>query len=169
VITNVTDPEVISRDEWAGMATAHEAGRAPHPALYHRRWQIETSFSELKVIRDMKGLRGRKPGSIGYEIAGHVPLYLMVRWLMLEAAEPQGLDPLRLSFTGALREVRDIVPALVSRSPARARRVLLPRLLGRIAGHIAPERPGRHYPRPNDTKTRDIGHGQKKRPSKLVA
>ena len=51
----------------------------------------------------------------------------------------------------------------------RARRVLLPRLLDRIAGHIVPERPGRHYPRPNDTKTRDIGYGQKKRPSKLVA
>jgi hypothetical protein len=44
-----------------------------------------------------------------------------------------------------------------------------PTQLDRIAGHAVPERPGRHYPRPNDTTTRDIGDGRKKRPSKLIA
>jgi hypothetical protein len=168
VITNVTDPAVISRDEWVGMATGCAAGHALDPALYHRRWQIQTSFSELKVIQRIEALRGRMPESIRYELSGHLLLYLMVRWLMVEAAQASGQDPLRLSFTGALREVRVLVVALTTSSAAWARHVLLPRLLKRIAGHVVPHRPGRHYPRPNDTRVRDVGYGQKKQPSKLI-
>lgn len=168
LITNVTDPAVISRAEWVGMAT-HRAGAVLQSSLYHRRWQVETTFSELKVSQGMRALRGRTVGSIHYEIASHVLLYLMVRWLMVEAAQAHGLDPLRLSFTEALREIRAMLPALITCSRSRVRRVLLPRLLARLASHVVPERPGRHYPRPNDTKTRDLGHGKKKKPSKLVA
>lgn len=168
VITNVTDPDMISRDEWVGM-TVHEAGRTLDPALYHRRWQIETSFCELKVVQKMKTLRGRKPGSIAYEIASHILLYLMVRWLMVEAAQSHSLGPLRLSFTEALREIDAMFWVLITSSQRRVRQVLLPRLLARMAEHVVPHRPGRHYPRPNDTKTRDVGYGQKKTPSKLAA
>ncbi len=88
------------------MTTIDEAGRVLDQTIYHRRWQIETSFSELKVFQKMKALRGRTPGSIDYEIASHVLLYLLVRWLMVEAAVEHGQDPLRLSFTEALREIK---------------------------------------------------------------
>lgn len=169
VITNVTDPELISRAEWVGMTTTHEAGRVLDDSIYHRRWEIETSFSELKVVQKMKALRGRTPGSIDYEIASHVLLYLLVRWLMVEAALEHGEDPLRLSFTEALREIVLMVQTLMTASPSRVRKVLLPRLLGRIAGHHVPLRPGRHYPRPNDTKVKNNGHGNKRMPSRIVA
>ena len=168
LITNVTDPKLVSRREWVGMAT-HRAGEVLDKSVYHRRWEIETTFSELKVRQGLGQLKGRTPGTIDYEIASHVLLYLMVRWLMVEAAEAHGLDPLRLNFTEALREVRAIMPALVTRSPRHVQSVLIPRLLARLAEHEVPERPGRHYPRPKDRKTRDLGHGRKQQPSKMVA
>jgi DDE family transposase len=167
LITNVTDPKLVSRQEWVGMAT-HKAGEVLNKSIYHHRWEIETTFSELKVRQKLSTLKGRTPGTTNYEIASHVLLYLMVRWLMVEAAEAHGLDPLRLSFTEALREVRAMIPSLVTRPLPYVTTVLIPRLLARLAEHVVPERPGRHYPRPNDTKTRDLGHGRKQRPSKLV-
>ena len=70
--------------------------------LYHRRWGIETLFKELKVRQELVGkLRGRTPESIHYEIAGHVLLYLLTRWLMVEAGEAYGVDPAALSFVRA--------------------------------------------------------------------
>jgi hypothetical protein len=169
VITNVTDPAVISYHEWVGMTTAHEAGRVLDETIYHRRWQIETSFSEMKVFQKMKALRGRTPGSIDYEIASHVLLYLLVRWLMVEAALRRGEDPLRLSFVECLREIVDMRQTMMTASWRRVRQVLLSRLLERIASHRVPLRPGRHYPRPKDTKVKDNGHGKKRLPSKMVA
>jgi hypothetical protein len=169
VITNVTDPAVISYAEWVGLTTAHEAGRVLDDSIYHRRWEIETSFSELKVFQKMKALRGRTPGSINYEIASHVLLYLLVRWLMVEAALERGEDPLRLSFAECLREIIDLRQTMMTASWRRVRKVLLSRLLERIASHLVPLRPGRHYPRPKDTKIKDNGHGKKRLPSKLVA
>jgi Transposase DDE domain len=169
LITNATDPNDISYQEWVGMATKHEAGRVLDNAIYHRRWEIETSFRELKVSQRMKHLRGRTPGTIHYEIGSHVLLYLMVRWLMVEAALEHRQDPLRLSFTEALAELNDMAQTLVTASPQRVRDILLPRLLSRIASHRVPLRPGRHYPRPNDTKVKDLGYGRKKMPSKLIA
>jgi len=124
------------------------------PGLFHRRWEIETSFSELKVVQGMEGqLRSHVPESIAYEIAGHVVLYLLVRWLMVEAAVKHGLDPLRLSFLEAYRELKLIRSSLLTATPDWASKVLLPRLLDRIAEHQVPERPGRHYPRRKKSKT----------------
>ena len=53
-MTNVLDPQAITRDEWLRLATT-EVGRVVEPGLYHRRWEIETTFCELKVQQGMKG------------------------------------------------------------------------------------------------------------------
>jgi hypothetical protein len=169
VVTNVTDPRAISRAEWVGLTTDHEAGRVLDDTLYHRRWQIETTFSELKAVQKMKALRGRTPGTIDYEIAGHVLLYLLVRRLMAEAASEHGRDPLRLSFTEALREIHLLAQTMTTASLGRVVEVLRPRLLERIAGHRVPSRPGRRHPRPNDTKVKNDGKGKMRMPSKMIA
>lgn len=124
--------------------------------LYHRRWEIETTFKELKVTQGMEGsLRGRTPEAIRYEIAGHVLLYLLIRWLIVEAAVEHGIeDPLRLSFKESLEELKDMRQSLLTATPQRVAEVLLPRLLERIAEHLVPLRPGRHYPRPKDSYAR---------------
>jgi hypothetical protein len=168
IVTNVLDPKVLSREDWVRLTTQSEAGRNLAPGLYHRRWEIETTFRELKVSQGMqKSLRGRTPQTILYEIAGHVVLYLLTRWLMMEAAIAHGEDPLRLSFTQARRELEDMQALLIVSSPHHVSHVLLPRLLKRIASHRIPHRPGRHYSRPGDTRTKRKGPGRIARPAKL--
>lgn len=171
VITNVTDPKNLSREDFVRLSTEQEEGRLLAPGLYHRRWEIETTFSELKVYQGMDNLRSRTPESVHYEIAGHLVLYLLVRWLMVEAAETHGQNPLRLSFVGALRELNTMRVALLTSSEQHVKRVLLPRLLERIASHVVPLRPGRHYQRPGDAKTKNKGNGKGKQqlPAKRVA
>ncbi len=169
VVTNVTDPQRISRADWVRLATECEPGRNLQPGLYHQRWEIETTFKELKVTQGMKTtLRGRTPEAIEYEIAGHVTFYLLVRWMMVEAAEAHGEDPLRLSFCDALKEILDIHQTLITASLRRVKQVLLPRLYARIGSHVVPHRPGRHYPRPNDTTVKNKGNGKLQQPAKLV-
>jgi hypothetical protein len=155
IVTNVLSPKAISYKDWTRLTTScQDAHDKLLPGLFHRRWEIETSFSELKVVQGMEGqLRSHVPESIAYEIAGHVVLYLLVRWLMVEAAVKHGLDPLRLSFLEAYRELKLIRSSLLTATPDWASKVLLPRLLDRIAEHQVPERPGRHYPRRKKSKT----------------
>jgi hypothetical protein len=169
VVTNIMDPAATSREDWVRLSTESEPGRRLDTGIYHRRWEIETSFSELKVIQGMRkaNLRSRTPEGIAFEIAGHVVFYLLVRWMMVEAAVKHGCEPLRLSFTHALRELHDLSEKLITSSPSRVRRVLLPRLLWRVASHLVPLRPGRHYPRPNDTKPKNTGKGRIRLPHKL--
>jgi hypothetical protein len=169
VVTNVLDPKQVSAAEWVRLTTCDDAGRVVEPGLYHRRWDIETTFHELKVTQGMQGgLRGRTPAAIRYEIAGHVLLYLLVRWLIVEAAEAADEDdPLRLSFKGALDELQDMRQSLLQSPADHVRRVLLPRLLQRIASHRVPQRPGRHYPRPRDGKAKNKGKGRYQQASKI--
>lgn len=161
VVTNVLSPKRISRDDWVRMATESEPGRPLdrrvrlRVGLYHRRWEIETTFQELKVVQGLeRTLRSRTPESIRYEIAGHVVLYLLVRWLMVEAAQraaPDG-DPLGLSFKHALEELLTAWPALVTSDCSDVNRRILPRLLKAIASHQVTWRPGRSFKRKQKSK-----------------
>src|SRR5205807_6319354 len=130
LVTNVLEAGVVSREEWLAVAQVDERGRVLKPAgLYHRRWEIETTYSELKEIQGLeRSLRSRTPEGIVFEVGGHLMLYLLIRWLMVEAAEEAGLDPLRLSYGGAHREVLQMGEHLVQASERRAEEVLLPRL-----------------------------------------
>jgi hypothetical protein len=171
IVTSVLDPDQIDREAWVGLALVDETGRVLRGAgLYHRRWEIETSYFEMKETQGLeRSLRGRTPETIGFEVAGHILLYLLVRWLMVEAAVAAGEDPLRLSYSGALGELLALAPSLVQASPERASKVLVPRLLSRMASHFVPLRPDRHYPRPHDTKVKNKGKGKKQLPSKLAS
>jgi hypothetical protein len=167
IVTNALDSKRLSRDHWVRMAIDCDDQGKLKPGLYHRRWEIETTYFELKVTLKLKSLRSRTPASLQYEVAGRVVYYLLVRWLIVQAAEKHGLDPLRISFTEAVRELEQMRGALLTSSPTWVARMLLPRLLDRIAAHLVPSRPGRHYPRPNDTKAKDRGHGKKQPAAKL--
>jgi hypothetical protein len=170
VVTNVLDPTVITREEWVRLAAVDEAGRVLEPGLYHRRWEIETAFCEMKSVQGMgKHFRGRTPESIRFEVIGQVLLHTLVHWLMVQAAIEAGEpDPLRLSFSHAFQVPLAMRETLLHASPRRAAEVLLPCLLNRIAARRVRLRPGRHYPRPHDTKAKDKGRGQSQPASKLA-
>ncbi len=100
-------------------------------------------FHELKVRQGMEGsLRGRSAPTIAYEVAGHILLYLLTRWPMVEAAVEHGLNPLQLSFTHAQRELHDLRPALLISTPQQ------------IARDAAAPTAGTHRPTPNLDPTR---------------
>ena len=168
IVTNVLEPQRLSREDWVRLTHDCDDNGKFTPGLYHRRWEIETSYFELKTVLKIKSLRSHTPASLEYELAGRVVYYLLIRWLIVVAAEKHGLDPLRISFTNAVRELEQMRAALVTGNPNWVRRVLLPRLLERMASHLVPLRPGRHYPRPNDTQPKQRGRGQKQLSSKLT-
>ena len=168
IVTNVTDPEAISRDQWMRMARHSEVARHLDVGLYHRRWEIETTFSELKVGQGMEGkLRGRTPACIEYEVAGHVLLYALTRWLMVQAAAlTDHGDCLRLSFIEATRELSVLRHALLTADAKTVENYLLPLLLERIADHHVPWRPGRYDTRSRNTKVKNKGAGRYQQPSR---
>jgi len=167
VVTNLLDAAAVPAAEFVRLA-AQEQGRRVEAGLYHRRWEIETTFLELKVTQGLEGgLRSRSEAGIRYEVAGHVLLYQCVRWLLVEAAALAAVaDPLRLSYQEALRELDDLRPALLKAGPRRVG-LLVGRLLARLGGHVVAARPGRHYRRPHDTKAKAKGGGRYQEASKL--
>ena len=170
VVTNLLDADAVPGEAFVRLAVQEQGRRVllEEVGLYHRRWEIETTFFELKVTQGLEGgLRSRSEAGVRYEVAGHLLLYQCMRWLLAEAAQRGGeADPLRLSYQEALEEWTDLRPALVQ---AGTRRVplLLGRLLERCGRHVVPYRPGRHYKRPNDTKAKAKGKGRYQPASKV--
>jgi len=95
-------------------------------ALYLQRWQIEVYFRDLKGSQGLGRLRAKTLAGARREILGHVLVYNLVRGVMRQAAERQGVPPDRISFRDALRYLRyaaaeDAPPALLV-NPRRRRR-----------------------------------------------
>lgn len=77
-------------------------------ALYHERWEIETSLDELKT--HLRGaqmvLRSKTPELVEQEFWGLLMAHYAIRGLMHEAALKVGEDPDRLSFLHSVRVVQ---------------------------------------------------------------
>jgi len=83
----------------------HEAPATQLAAAYAQRWEIETSFDELKTHQQgpRAVLRSKSPKLVTQEIWGHLCCHYAIRTLMLDAAQAAGRDPDRVSFVAALR------------------------------------------------------------------
>lgn len=91
LITTIMDPGVASAIDLA--------------AAYVQRWEIETSFDELKTHQrgPRTVLRSKSPALVEQEIWGHLCCHYAIRTLMFDAAASAGRDPDRISFVAALR------------------------------------------------------------------
>jgi len=99
----------------------HEsAPAAEFAALYHERWEIETSLDELKThLRGSKiVLRSKTPDLVRQEFYGLIMAHFAVRGLMHEAALAVNEDPDRLSFLHAVRVIRRKISSLASVPPS---------------------------------------------------
>jgi hypothetical protein len=80
---------------------------------YAQRWEIESTFDELKTHQ--RGartvLRSKSPGLVLQEIWGHLCCHYAIRTLMFEAADHAHVDPDRVSFVAALRIARRSIQA----------------------------------------------------------
>lgn len=77
--------------------------------LYHRRWDIETAYLEIKSsILGGRVLRARTPEGIDQEIYALLTIYQVLRTAMVDATDSQpATSPDRASFTTALNTARD--------------------------------------------------------------
>jgi hypothetical protein len=85
-----------------------KAPAAKLAALYHQRWEFETTLDELKTHQ--RGpkvvLRSKSPEMVAQEVWGMLLVHHAIRRLMHQAALDHQLDPDRLSFIRSLRIVR---------------------------------------------------------------
>ncbi len=89
-------------------------------ALYHERWEIETSLDELKT--HLRGaqivLRSKTPELVKQEFFGLLMTHYAIRSLMHQAALKVGEDPDRLSFLHTVRVVQRRLPRYVATPPS---------------------------------------------------
>ncbi len=112
LITTILDPQRAPAKELA--------------ALYHERWEIETSLDELKT--HLRGaqivLRSKTPELVEQEFWGLLMAHFAIRGLMHEAALKADEDPDRLSFLHSVRVVQRrlaryaAIPPSAEESPA---------------------------------------------------
>src|SRR3954462_7671987 len=128
--------------------------------LYHERWEEEVTIDELKTHqRERPVLRSQTPGGVVQELYGLLLGHYVIRVLMQEAAAGQGLDPQRMSFTGALTFLRCRLPEYPA--SRRGRRRWYHNLVAEIAEEVLPERRDRINPR---VIKREMSNWRKKRP-----
>jgi len=89
-------------------------------ALYHERWEIETTLDELKT--HLRGaqivLRSKTPELVRQEFHGLLMAHYAIRGLMHEAALRAGEDPDRLSFLHSVRVVQRRMARYVAIPPS---------------------------------------------------
>lgn len=135
VITSLLDPKQYP---------ANEIG-----TLYHLRWEIELGYDEIKthMLEREEALRSKKPEGIRQEIYGIGIAYNLVRVEMARIAQEQKLPSNRISFTHALRFIRNFCVSAWATPPG----ALPKRLMGLerdLSLLILPERrTERRYPR----------------------
>ena len=97
----------------------NEATATELAALYHRRWEIEATFNEIKTAQRGAGivLRSKSPPMVLQELYALFLTHYAVRELMVRASEDEDAELERLSFIRSLRLVRRHVTDQAAFSP----------------------------------------------------
>ena len=132
LLTTLLDAERYSRDELI--------------SLYIQRWQIETRYNELKNMLEIENLRSLTKDGIFKEISARITWANLVRLVMLEAGETEGLKGTDLSYKKTLEKVIDTVLIMMS-SSVYSWPFIYQRMLEEIRQFKIIKRPGRYYPR----------------------
>jgi len=113
--------------------------------LYHRRWEQELAFAEIKTHRHTRPvlLRSKTPRGVVQELYGLFLAHRVVRQVMTEAAAERGIAPERLSFTASLRVLQSHLPE----APATPVVIWYERLLEEVSRQTLRPRRLRWYPR----------------------
>jgi hypothetical protein len=115
---------------------------------YRRRWEIETSYRELKqsLLGEALTLRSQQPVGIEQEIWGALIAYNLVRLEMAKAAIQARVEPTDLSFLRALHILQHEMIWAVGMTPGKLPAHLV-RLRTQLQFAIVEKRRGRQCPR----------------------
>lgn len=135
VVTTLLDANEVSKDDLA--------------ELYRQRWNAELDLRSIKTTMQMEVLRCKTPELVRKEIWTHVLAYNLIRTIMAQAADSQGVAPRTLSFKAAMQTLEAFQPLISYRTRCRShlRDAIYRRMLGCIAAHKVADRPGRVEPR----------------------
>lgn len=111
VIDYTIDDGRDNPEEYRLLTTLLDPAEAPAEELaaaYAQRWEIETTFDELKTHQrgPRAVLRSKSPDLVQQEIWGHLCCHYAIRTLMADTAAHAGHDPDRVSFVKTLRIAR---------------------------------------------------------------
>lgn len=116
--------------------------------LYLRRWEVELNFDDLKTTMGMDKLRCKTPDMVEKELLMYFIAYNAARWMICKASRKSGADPMRISFKGALQELRNWEGLLNHpKTTQQDKRKLIAELYRGIALKTVPLRPNRKEPR----------------------
>jgi hypothetical protein len=118
-------------------------------ACYQRRWQIETSYRELKqsMLGRALTLRSKTIDGVYQEIWGTLTAYNLIRLEMAKAALAVKCDPTEISFVRAFHVIQyELHWAAIVRSYGKLP-ALMQRLRQRLTDLLNEERPGRKFDR----------------------
>lgn len=132
IVTTLLDPKAYPKAKLA--------------QLYGLRWQVEVNLDHVKTTLKMEMLQAQSPEMVRKEIYVHLMAYNLLRYLMWQAAEENGSDPLRLSVQGSRQSFNQYRGLLADAGKRRRDRYGL-LLLEMVAKAIVPLRPDRHEPR----------------------
>lgn len=125
-----------------------ESPAAELAELYLRRWEVELNFDDLKTTMGMDELRCKTPDMVEKELLMYFIAYNAARWMICKAAKQADADPMRISFKGALQELRNWEGQLNHpKLTQQDKRKLIAELYRGIALKIVPLRPNRKEPR----------------------
>ena len=134
LVTSLLDPESFP---------AHEIVE-----LYHKRWEIELAYDEIKThtLERQETIRSRSSELVLQEIYGLLVAYNLLRVMMARAAHLAGVEPARMSFRNSLIEIRHFFLLATGVAPGN-----LPGLYRKLCENLAllvlPKRRPRRYPR----------------------
>jgi hypothetical protein len=131
LLTDLLDPADLPADE--------------APLVYHKRWDEELVFDEIKTHLNGRPvhLRSKTPHGVVQELYGLFLAHRIVRQIMTDAAEPAKLEPERLSFTNSWR----ILQSHLHEAPTCSIAQWYQRLSEEVSRQILRPRRDRWYPR----------------------
>ena len=130
------------------LTDAHQFKAQELAQCYRHRWEIETSYRELKqsMLGQALTLRSQHPQGIEQEIWGALIAYNLVRLEMAKAAIAAKVEPTDLSFVRALHILQHEMIWAVGMAPGKLPAHLL-RLRTQMQFAIVEKRRGRQSPR----------------------
>jgi hypothetical protein len=156
------------RKSWllTSLTDARKYPRAEIVGLYHQRWNQETMHREWKHTLQLSNLRSHSAQGVCKEVFVQLTLNNAIRAMQAEALSFES-KPIGLRFRDTKRLVVAQIPVMAD-APVEDLPSIYSRLLGEIARLRVRFRPGRWYPRPQDGKPRNKGHGRFVQPARFA-
>ncbi|MEY9991265.1 hypothetical protein ABIE67_009620 [Streptomyces sp. V4I8] len=107
LLTDLFDTDTYPADELA--------------ALYHERWEAESSYRQLKTFQRgrQEVLRSADPALVRQEVWAHLIVHYCLTGIIMRLADGHGIDPDRISFVKVLKHARRSVIRQCADTPAK--------------------------------------------------